>query len=74
MKLGDEIKLTIWDHCKGPGTIKVPMEFNVYGKVVAIDANSVILASWIDPAGTVDDNTEVFAIVRSAIRKVKVLK
>jgi hypothetical protein len=74
MRVGDAVRLTILDHCKGNDPARAPIEFYVWGRVLRLAEEYVTLAHWQETDGTVDSNTEVSVILRSAVKKVRRLK
>lgn len=74
MRVGDEVRIAFLDHCKGNDPHSVPLEFYAYGRILRVAPNHVVLANWQETNGTVDSNTEVSVILRSAIQKVRRLK
>lgn len=76
VKVGDIVKVTFLDHCaiQGGDTPLVPLRFETYGRVIVAHKDYLTLATWIDPAGSVDDNTETFVILRSTIEQLRRLR
>lgn len=73
MKLGQVVHLVFDDHCMG-GKPGEPIVCEVFGRIVEKNEKYVTVASWLEYGGKVDDNSETFTIVRSTIKKVRVLK
>lgn len=74
LKVGDEVRLTIHDHCKHSGTEAGILTFNVYGRVLSLSEDTVVVGTWCYEDNDVDDNVECFSISRGAIKKVRVYK
>jgi hypothetical protein len=73
MKVGQYVCLTIVDHCKGSCAMEL-LTFEVTGKVLSLNRECAVLGTWVEPDATIDSNTETYAIIRSAIRKVRILR
>ena len=78
IKIGDVIYAVFWDHAENSSDA---MQFEVYGKVTAITKKAYIVYAWLyhDPVqkaadSNCKDNEFCFAIVKSAIDTIKVLK
>jgi hypothetical protein len=75
VKLGSIVRVVILDHCMRSGEEPLePKTFEVFGRVVVDKPKFIALATWIDPEGPIDLNTEVFIVVKSAIKEIKVLR
>lgn len=77
IKVGDVVEVTFWDHCMHPYLGEEAPQgllFNAYGKVISITENFVTIASWVNPTGEPDGNTEVYDIVRTALTKIRRLR
>lgn len=70
---GDILFITVLDHCQGPPPIE-PLSFEVYGRVVEIKPGHISVASWIATDHSLDSNTEIFVVLRSAILEARILK
>lgn len=73
-EVGQEVRLTIHDHCHHSGIEAGVLTFNVYGKVLALNADTVVVGSWCYEDNDVDSNVECFSIARGAIKKVRVYR
>lgn len=78
LKLGQEVKLTILDHCLVKGSVADgPMVFDVRGIVTDINKLHVCVAAWtdhFDPLKQDHANVESFTVLKKAIVGVKVMK
>ena len=78
IKVGDVIYAVFWDHCEN---FTDAMQFEAYGKVTKITKKAYIIHTWMyhNPVQRATDNNastneNCFAIVRSTIDSIKVLK
>jgi len=73
MQLGDVVAITFRDHCQGSDE---PVTFIAYGRVSAKNKEFVTVDAWAyaHEYAARDQNIERFCILRSAIKKVEVLK
>jgi hypothetical protein len=76
IKKGDVVELTFLDHCRRSGMLgpAEPMVFYIFGKVVEDAPVYYTIAVWIEVNGTLDENTEIFTILKSAVVKARVLR
>ena len=77
IKVGDEVRVTILDHCMRPYAgkgHKAGLTFNVYGMVIGFKDGCIQVAPWIEASGEVDGNTETFDLVLGAVLQIAVLK
>jgi hypothetical protein len=69
--VGEILRVEFTDHAAGPETI----DFVAVGRCVFADDLQIVLDSWYYPDSmTYDDNVERFALVRSCVRSVGVLR
>lgn len=76
-RVGDIVEVLIWDHVQGSDTLEKVL---VYGRISTITPDTVTVDSWALP-DTADAEREKqkhdvtqFALIRSAILKIDVLK
>lgn len=69
LKVGMELRVTIKDHSKHTGCNPGLIEFNVYGKVLGISPDTIVLGSWCYSTNEVDDNVECFSLSRASVVK-----
>lgn len=74
LKPGQVVKVTVVDHCKGTYPIPRLLTFDVIGKVVESHKDCLVLSDWCQTDGSIDGNTELTALIASAIKKVRILK
>jgi hypothetical protein len=74
-KLGDIVSVIFLDHCRRPGGGESgPIELEVLGYLIEIEKSYITVAPWIETSMEVDENTEMYIIIRSAIKKVRRLR
>ena len=76
--LDDILHIVFWDHCENHHDA---IQFEVYGKLVAVTRKAYILGCWIHhtPEARAADNSDDknehrYAIVKSAIESIRKLK
>jgi hypothetical protein len=74
IKPGMEVKVTLLDHAKHSGMHPGLLTFDVYGKVLAVTKDNIVVASWCYQTNEVDDNVECFSVSRGSIKKVRVFR
>lgn len=68
----DILKIVFLDHCHHTGeSPEEPIEFEVYGRFVAEDKVKITLACWLETDGKLDNNSELFTIVKGAIVSIR---
>jgi len=69
--IGSIVECTFDDHAMNAAVI----ECTVWGKLVHVDAKQIIIKSWeCDKENHADPNNENFAIVKSCIKRFKILR
>ena len=69
--VGEILRVDFVDHAAGPETI----DFVAVGRCVFADDSQIVLDSWYYPDSMAyDDNVERFALVRSCVQAVTVLR
>lgn len=75
LKLGEPVKITFLDHCSRPGLDgSGPMLFDAYGILVEDEPEYYTVAAWIGPDLVVDQNTEMYVILKSTVKAKRRLK
>lgn len=72
--VGDVVELIFLDHCTGSYPISGPVAIKTIGQVVEIHKGHVTISHWLYPNDMLDHNAEVSIIIKSTIKKVRVLK
>lgn len=76
MKIGNEVKLRILDHCMGSYDKEEGLPvFEIFGRVLEINDHFVKIGSWTNIEGEdPDNNTESFTIIKAAILETTIYK
>jgi len=75
IKVGDEVRLTIVDHAMMSYPVEGLPVFNVYGKILEENPEYLVIGHWTEVEDNkADENTEVYVIIRSAIKEVRVFE
>jgi hypothetical protein len=75
LKVGQEVKITFWDHGQAEGTEATPFQCVVYGRVIESKDIYYVLAAWdVLPEDHPNraDNQRKFTIIKSSIIRTRV--
>ena len=65
------VRITFYDHSSCPGHETGVLQCTVYGLLYEEDALAYHVASWVTGGNPKDHNSETFAILKSAVIKIK---
>ena len=72
MKTSKLVHLKFLDHAYFSGYEAKPLECEVFGRLYKEDKDAYYIATWISD-GILDDNTEQYVILKSAVTKKKII-
>lgn len=72
-KKSNIVEVSFFDHCMSSGVGSDPLPCKVYGVLIQETKDFVKIASWL-VADAVDENTEVFTIIKQKGTKIKILR
>ena len=74
IKPGHLVEITFLDHCSRHAEGKTPLQSRAFGILIEETKKCYAIATWIEVDGTLDNNTEMFTIVKGAVTKIRRLK